>query len=210
MSTWWRVRWRPDRRAPAPPDAAAETVWFLDGTPEEYGWARGYPSPGADLAAARAWARTARAAAAHAGGEPVTVVGEGALAELVRRVTTAEPDGASRVAVDTTGTTTGISAALRMLRPGGVVYLAARPLWPSPAIRTYHDVHRRGLTLRPVPWAGGQDRPDGAAGTTPDALMEWALAHLETAEPGQPAPPARWYRMIVGSAANAPGEPRGR
>jgi threonine dehydrogenase-like Zn-dependent dehydrogenase len=51
------------------------------------------------------------------------------------------------VVVETTGTQAGIAEALRQVATGGTVVLAVRPLDPVTMVRTYADIHRRGIRL---------------------------------------------------------------
>ncbi|RSS59171.1 hypothetical protein [Streptomyces sp. WAC01280] len=97
--------------------------------------------------------------------------------------------------METTGTDAGLTRALRAVRPGGQVILAARPLGPTTPVDTYRDVHFRDVRLTAVPWAGAVPRP------VPEHLVSWALGHLGSAQPGRPAPPGHWHRMAGGSLA---------
>ncbi|MFD3662987.1 hypothetical protein ACFWVF_20705 [Streptomyces sp. NPDC058659] len=205
-----------------PDETGPDTVYFVEGTAETETWGHGYPAQGADEAAARAWAATAQATAEAAArataqavsqaadqaaaqsGAAVAVVGEGALAVLVRMaMATALPAGGVRpdappdVVVETTGTAAGITRALRAVRAGGQVLLAARPLAPTTPVDTYRDVHVRDVHLASVPWAGEDARP------APEHLVSWALAHLGSARPDRPdrpAPPGHWHRLTEGPA----------
>jgi hypothetical protein len=198
VSAWLRVERGPDGGFVAPAGVGPDAACFVEGTAESVSWGRCYPVHDADLAAAREWAVTAQAVAAAVPCEVAAIVGEGALAALVRLAlppNSIDPNTPPGVVVETTGTATGITAALRLVRPGGSIVLAVRPLSTTTPLRTYHDVHRPGVRLVPVPWAS-----DGAR-SAPGNLLAWALAHLTSVEPGQPAPPGPWYRLAIGAHA---------
>ena len=197
MSGWLRIEREPGGGFLAPSEVGPGTVCFVEGASGTVSWARRYPVHDADAAAAGEWAATAQAVAAAVHREPVAVVGEGALAALIRLALTAgdHADALPRVVVETTGSAAGLTTALRLVRQGGRVMLAARPLWTVTPLRTYHDVHRPGISLVPVPWACDNARP------APGELPAWALAHLAPAQPGRPVRPAPWHRLVVGGYA---------
>lgn len=187
----------------APAGVGPDVVCFVEGTSETVSWGRRYPVRDADLAAAREWAVTAQAVAATIHSEAVATVGGGTLAALVRLAllpNSTDLDIPPSVVVDTTGTAAGITAALRLVRTGGSVVLAVRPLWTTTPLRTYHDIHRPGVRLIPVPWACDD------AQSAPGNLLAWALAHLISVEPGRPAPPGPWHRLVIGGHARDPVE----
>ncbi|MFD9949582.1 hypothetical protein ACFWYW_50945 [Nonomuraea sp. NPDC059023] len=167
---------------------AAGTVWYVEGTRGPATWARGYECANTDRIAAREWAGTACAAAAMAGLETV-VLGDGALASLVRLAVASTPGGGETV-VETTGTEEGIAAALATAPDLGRVLLAARPLESAVTLDTYRDLHRRGVRLTPVPWAGEV--------APPERLVTWALEHLAQRNRAGNAPFAPWYRLDPG------------
>ena len=193
MSTWLRAERAPDGTVAELAGVPPETACFLDGAPAGPCWGRCYPATGADLAAAREWTLTAQAAAALVHDRVAAVVGEGALAALVRLALPAgaDPDAPAGAAVETTGRPAGVAAALRLVPAGGTVVLAARPLCPVTALKTYHDMHRPGVRLVPVRWAAG------GGGPAADRLVGWALAHLAAGRPGGSAPPAPWHRLVT-------------
>ncbi|MFE1548233.1 hypothetical protein [Streptomyces sp. NPDC058718] len=206
MSGWRRILLHPDGAYALPEEAGPDTVYFVEGTTGTETWGYGYPVQGADEAAARSWAATAQVAvqAVAESGAAVDVVGEGALAALVRLALPlgaghrdalpggVHPDAPPDVVVETTGTDTGLTRALRAVRTGGQVILAARPQGPTTAVDTYRDVHLRDVRLTAVPWAGAEPRP------APEHFVSWALAHLGSAQPGRPAPPGHWHRLPGG------------
>ncbi|MFI6908721.1 hypothetical protein ACIBKY_46185 [Nonomuraea sp. NPDC050394] len=190
------IGWRPV--GPTPPtglDPHPGMVWYVEGTRGRFTWARGYEGADADRVAAVDWVGTALAAAAMAGRD-AAVVGDGALASLVR-LAAASTRGGGEAVVETTGTGDGIASALAMAPDLGRVLLAARPAEPAVTLDTYHDLHRRGVRLTPVPWAGSP----GVA--LPDGLVAWALDHLAQGSPAGTAPFAPWYRLSA--AEPAPG-----
>jgi hypothetical protein len=153
VSVWLRVERDSDGGFVVPVGVGPDVVCFIEGTSETVSWARSYPVHGADLVAAREWAVTAQAVAAAVHSEAAAIVGEGALAALVRMAllpNSIDPDTPPSVVVETTGTAAGITAALRLVHIGGRVVLAVRPLSTTTPLRTYHDVHRPGVRLGPV------------------------------------------------------------
>lgn len=130
---------------------------------------------GAGERAARAWAATAHDIATVVGGAAAQVVGDGALARLVRLALPGPAPGSGprlEVAVETTGTTAGIREALASVVPGGRVLLAARPLSSTTSFPTYHAVHLPGVHVLPVSW-------EGRGGDVPDHLMAHALRDIQ-------------------------------
>lgn len=198
MSAWLRVRRGPYGDFMAPADVGPDGVCFVENTSEIVSWGRCYPARDADVTAAREWVVTAQAVSTAIHREAV-VVGEGALAALVRLAlspNSTDPGGTPfDVAVETTGTPAGITAALQSVRPGGSVVLAARPLCTATPLRTYRDVHRPGVRLVPIAWACDDIR------SARDDLLAWALENLIAIEFGRPAPPGSWYRLVVGGHA---------
>jgi len=191
VSGWLRIEREPGGGFLAHGAVGADTVCFVEGTSGTVTWARRYPVHAADAVAAGEWAATAGAVAATAKHESATVVGEGALAALIRLVLpSGHADAPAGVVVETTGSAACLAAALRLVRHGGRVVLAARPLWATTPLRSYHDVHRPGISLVTVPWACDNARP-------PDELLTWALAHLAPAELRRPVRPAPWYRLVL-------------
>ncbi|WP_369363954.1 hypothetical protein AB5L52_12240 [Streptomyces sp. CG4] len=152
-------------------DPAADLAWFADDPAAAETWAYGYPAPGADERAARAWAATAHAAAKSVGEAAVQVVGQGALARLIRLALPGPAPGSDpqpEVVVETTGSAAGIRGALDAVAPGGRVLLAARPLSSTTPLPTYHAVHRPGIRVLPIPWCDG-------VGDVPEHLMACSL-----------------------------------
>lgn len=169
MSTWRRVT-RPSDGSPT----AADLVWFADDPEAAETWAYGYPPAGAGERAARAWAATAHDAATVVGRAAVQVVGDGALARLVRLALPGPASGSGprpEVVVETTGTTAGIREALASVAPGGRVLLAARPLSTTTPLPTYYAVHLPGVHVLPISW-------DDRVGDVPDHLMACALRDI--------------------------------
>ncbi|MES9509793.1 hypothetical protein ABWJ92_25800 [Streptomyces sp. NPDC000609] len=180
-----RVVRAPDGGHLPPAGAEPHTVWFVDDSAAEETWAVGYPDPDAVRRAARAWAATtiavSDAARAAAEGASVRVLGDGVLARLVRLALADEAQYSGReapaVAVETTGTESGILDALAAARPGGCVLLGVRPLHFATALPTYRAVHHPGLRVRPVRWAQSAD-------DVPEPLVVSALAQLARTSPG--------------------------
>ncbi|WP_275460819.1 hypothetical protein [Streptomyces noursei] len=189
MNNWQHIR-RTSYQAPT----GGDLVWFADDPAADETWAYGYPPPGADERAARAWAATAHAAAEAAGRADVRVVGGGMLARLIRLALPpwdagGEPDPQPSAVVETTGTTAGVGSALTTVRPGGLVLLAARPLHTTTPIPTYHNIHLPGIRVLPLHWRDGDDgaperlvacffraaRPDGAASRAGEARRRTTL-----------------------------------
>ena len=82
------------------------------------------------------------------GASPVEVLGDGPLAELLRR--SLGTDDASRrpaVVVDTTGDAAELARALRRLDDLGTLVLAGPPPSEPLALDLYGDLHVRGLTV---------------------------------------------------------------
>ncbi|MFE7573155.1 hypothetical protein ACFU5Z_00290 [Streptomyces sp. NPDC057521] len=199
------TRWMPAQRsgedgrtlnAEVPP----ESVLFVDAAGAGATcWGRLFPA-GEDAprrAAAEWWATAERAAGEASRGavRGVRVLGEGALARLVTRalppdLVRAEGEDAD-VVVDTTGDPAVIGAALMDAPRLGAVLLAAPPVEAEIAVRTYTDIHVRGLTVAGIPWAAGAE-PGGADADGP----AWALDSLTTSPPGRPVDPAPWYGLV--------------
>lgn len=201
MSAWLRVKRESDGGLVPPAGVGPDMVCFIEGTSHNVSWGRCYPVENADLTAAHEWALTAQAVAAAIDGNTATVVGEGALAALIRlasSLNSTHPNTPPGVVVEATGTAAGITAALRSVRTKGSVVLAVRPLSTTTLLRTYHDVHQPGVRLIPVPWARNDAR------SAPNNLVAWALEHLASIEPGQPMPTAPWHRLAIGEHARAP------
>lgn len=162
-------------------------------------WARVYP-PGADdpaQDAARAVVRAARGALAELADlapHEVSVVGDGVLARLVRHRLgsgAVEHEGAPVAVIDAAGTAQAIAAATSAAANGGRVVLAAVPLADDVDVRTYGDVHARGLTIIGVRDDDGPVSPDD---------VDWVLSHLADAVLGRPSEPRPWYRVVAGTA----------
>lgn len=115
-----------------------------------------------DARAVSASARAALAAVADVPPAEVAVVGDGALALLLRHLLATTHDGDGPAAVlETTGVAASIAAAVRDVAALGRVVLAAEPVEATVDVRTYADVHARGLTVVGVPGdAGAADRGD--------------------------------------------------
>ncbi|MEV4380193.1 hypothetical protein [Streptosporangium sp. NPDC049644] len=172
MSSWVRIT-RDDGAGHHPPP---DRVVFADGGDSP--WGCGFPSTGdARVRAASEWVATACAAVGRAregGVRAAEVVGTGVLASLVRR---ALPEAGGRVPdviVDTTGSARAVADALSRVARLGTVVLAARPTASALMVRTYQDVHVRGLTVVGVPWATGATVPTGSC----LERFSWALERL--------------------------------
>lgn len=195
MSAWLRVEHRPDGVPRVPERTVAEEAWFVERPVDSLSWGRRLPSSATDVDAAREWAAAAQSVASLCANEVTRVVGRGALSELILRAMApiccpaADEDDAVAMVVETTGSPAGIAAALRLAGPGACILLAVRPLVPSVTVRTYHDLHRPGVEVIPVPWAGSVERQIAPG------LVEWALDNLAFAPAGQPAPVGPWYRL---------------
>lgn len=199
------TRWMPARRSGADgrtlsAQVPSESVLFVDAAGAGATcWGRLFPAgeDAARQAAAEWWGTAARAAgqASHHAARGVRVLGGGALARLVTRALPADTvrgEGEDAdVVVDTTGDPAVIGAALVAAPRLGAVLLAAPPVEPEIAVRTYTDIHVRGLTVAGIPWAAGT-APGGADA---DGLA-WALENLTTSKPGRPVDPAPWYGLV--------------
>lgn len=157
-------------------------------------WARAWPTSSAsarnaaaELAAvAEAAARFAR----RARSARVAVLGDGVLAHLVRRaIGSVQSDGAPDLIVDTTGSAEQIAAATRQVQSLGTVLAAAPCASRETMMRTYSDLHVRGVTLAGLRW-GGISRP-----LADPALVTWALGHLG-AGPSPCSDNFLWHRVI--------------
>ncbi|GAA3216424.1 hypothetical protein ACFO1B_15275 [Dactylosporangium siamense] len=160
-------RWLPINGEPA--GWEPDEICFVDDPTAATGWGRAYPAGFPVAGVTGEWAATAWAALDAVGGAAAAVVGAGALAGLLRLAVAFPADPRPAAVIETTGTTEGVELALRTVAPCGTVVLAARPLWPTAALRTYHDVHRSGVRILPVPWAPADPRaaPLAAAGPGP-------------------------------------------
>jgi hypothetical protein len=122
----------------------------------------------------------------------VEVLGDGAVARLVRRLSDApRPETAPRVVVDLTGDPEAIRGALARLADLGTLLLARDPSVPLD-LDLYPDVHVRGLRVVGVPRPSAERRPAVVAGDVP-APVEATL--------GEPvAEGAAWYRVSPAAA----------
>ncbi|TMR21982.1 hypothetical protein ETD86_13220 [Nonomuraea turkmeniaca] len=119
------------------------------------------------------------------------VVGDGVLAVLIRNVLhracgrlsgggspvrhpAVGPAGPPDLIIETSGTAVAVSDALERVGALGTVVLAAPPVTSVMMVRTYADVHRRGLSVVGVPWTGPEPDPPQEH----DALAAAALEHL--------------------------------
>ncbi len=179
------------RWAVAPSDPPS--ILFVNGPTEgvDHVWARAWPA----TAAARVDAATELATVAEEavrsceanGAGSVSVVGDGVLGHLIRLALgpVHRQHGGSTI-VDTTGDGTRIADALHKVSSLGTVLAAAPCPADSVTLRTYSDVHVRGLTLVGLRWTGVK-RP------SPDpSLVDWALARLQDASVTA-APGGLWY-----------------
>jgi hypothetical protein len=141
-------------------------------------WARAWPTGSASSRnAATEFATIAEAAvrfARRTRSERVAVIGDGVLAHLVRRAAgPARADGVPDIIVDTTGVAEQIAAATRQVPSLGTVLAAAPCASKQVMLRTYGDLHVRGVTLRGLRW-------DGVSRPLPNpSLVTWALRHLD-------------------------------
>ncbi|MFB6889482.1 hypothetical protein ACFCX4_09240 [Kitasatospora sp. NPDC056327] len=223
MTTRWTAVGRgPDGGFTAPAGLRPDELCFAEGTTAATTWGRVHPASGtvpgpgpgpgiADLTAARAWAATARDVATRAftAAGPdgtVAVVGEGALAVLVRLAVPPDrlaAEGPPAAVAETSGTPAGITAAVRAVRPGGTVLLAVRPLDPVTPLCGHHDLHRPAVRIVPVRWAGDSARP-----APPEELVTRALALLVPAPPDRTGTAGQWLRLTpAGEPGPAPHPP---
>jgi threonine dehydrogenase-like Zn-dependent dehydrogenase len=96
-------------------------------------------------------ARGALAEVADLAPEQVAVLGDGELAEFLHReLATSVPldaDPPPFAVIDTAGTDDAIDRAIRTVASGGRVVLAVEPQSSFVDVRTYADIHARGLTI---------------------------------------------------------------
>ena len=96
-------------------------------------------------------ARRALAEVADLAPERIAVLGDGELAEVLRReLATSAPldaDPPPFAIIDAAGTVDAIARAIRTVGSGGRVVLAVEPQSPFVDARTYADIHARGLTI---------------------------------------------------------------
>lgn len=166
-------------------------VAFIESGESDELWGRAYPA-GHDAAqkAAKEFAATAAYAAVTVTSGcygPVSVVGNGIMARLVRLALAGYTGRGPRAVIDTSGSPARISAALADMDPLGMVVLAAPPATDYVDLPVYADLHRRGLTVVGVPWAPGAPALDSITG-----LALYALRALGEATAGQP-PSMAWY-----------------
>lgn len=181
----------------------AEPITFRDPLPADHvafvnggtGTMWGFVSPAdddADRLAASAFVAIAQASAATVpAGTPVTVMGDGLLAYLLRHLlpdalaTGAEPS----VIIDTTGSPPAIHEAVATLPRLGHLVLAAPPRDANSYLATYQDLHVRALTVtgpKPIPARIGAD----------DAAIDEALRLLVRVAPGHTVPEGGvWYAI---------------
>jgi hypothetical protein len=154
--------------------------------------------PDAARLAATDVVHAAQRAAAVAGVADVTVVGDGILAALLRGMVAANVgSGSAPVAViDAAGTQRSIALALSMVAPGGLVVLAAEPEQPCLDVRTYGDIHVRGVRVVGVPAA------DAPSGPVDDADVDWVLSRLVDTALGAPLVDGAWYRVSAGAVTD--------
>ena len=183
------------------PDVEPGSVAFLDsGDEADVRWGRAYrPEPSLDEVAAREFAATAKAATDAGRGvspEAVQVVGGGILAALAQRILGPRGGaGAPTVMLDTSGSAARIRDAVEHCDRLGTVLLAAPPVDAEVDVRTYADLHVRGLTIVGVPWV---DEPTDEQ--APPELVAWAQEQLAPLQPGAPVPSALWYRVERGAS----------
>jgi hypothetical protein len=103
--------------------------------------------------ARRALTEVADLAPAH-----IAVLGDGSLALRLRRDLGAtgslEDDPAPTAVIETTGTARSIALAIQRVASVGRVVLAAEPEVPQVDVRTYADIHVRGITVIAIPPTG--------------------------------------------------------
>jgi len=188
-------------------DVPAQTVAFINGGTEDRLWGRVYPDqPGVERRAVSEFVATALAAVAIAvgagpvAGRPVTVVGDGLLAQLIRASLPTDvlaPPGSAPLQaaghaydiIDTTGSARVLGEAVRTLPRVGRLILAAPPGSADITFATYLDIHVRALSLIGVRWAGTP------AGPTSAELAQTVLTGIRHARPGQPAPRSLLYAL---------------
>lgn len=166
-------------------------VAFIDSGESEELWGRVYPAVhDAAQRAATEFAMTAASAAeAVTSGccGQVSVMGNGLMAQLVGLALAGYVGRGPRAVIDTSGSPSRISAAIADMDALGIMVLAAPPAAEHMDLRTYADLHSRGLTVAGVPWAPSAPAVDIIAD-----LASYALRALGQAQRGQ-APSAAWY-----------------
>jgi hypothetical protein len=116
---------------------------------------------------------------------PLEVVGEGAVAMLLRSASAMSGNGNRPAAViDTTGRTPALLSTMERLRDLGTLVLAAPAPIEDPALDLYPHIHRRGLRLIAI------GAPRFGAGPFVLSGVPPAPARVVT---GQPLPEADWY-----------------
>jgi threonine dehydrogenase-like Zn-dependent dehydrogenase len=176
--------------------ASGPRAVFVDSSPSDGGlWARSFESSKRvdGLAAAEFVATAMRAVAAARGAVdgPVQVIGTGLLGQLIaQQLTGGAAEAHPSAVIDATGTAASVQRALSLVESLGTVVLAAPVAAPVLPVTGYADVHKRGLTVVGVPWA---TEPVDVT----EELVEFALAKLQQARDGEPAPAAPWYRVDI-------------
>jgi D-arabinose 1-dehydrogenase-like Zn-dependent alcohol dehydrogenase len=119
----------------------------------------------------------------------VDVIGEGLLAALMRRLLgdRIQPNSASAI-IDTTGSPELIAQATVNLPRRGALLLAAPTRADDAMMRTYADIHVKGLSLIGVRWSGSP--PDA-----PRDLMDFALENLVDVNKPEALLHGLWYRL---------------
>jgi hypothetical protein len=145
------------------------------------------PAEDADAAAGAAFAALAAeaAAAVPTSAAPIEVLGNGIVAEQIRRsLALADGSGDERpaVIVDATGAPDALRDATRRLDDLGTLVLVGEPAGRAMSLNLYPDVHVRGLRLVGV----GRPRLGTAQAVDEPPVPVGLDARL---------PPARWYRL---------------
>jgi hypothetical protein len=169
-------------------------VAFVNGGAEPELWGRTFIlEAGVDRRAVAEFVDTAHACAAVAegvGAKALAVIGEGLLAQLIRRVVRVDVCAESDVVVDTTGLPSRILSAVRALPRLGCLVLAAPPRIGDMELGTYADVHVRGLSIVGVPWTSGSTRSAEARD-----CVDAVLASMASTSPDRPSRRAPLYML---------------
>jgi hypothetical protein len=154
---------------------------------------------GSEVAAARAFLRLARDAAAAVGdARPVEVHGSGAVATLtagIMGVDTTDRVGRPAAVVEATGAPDAISDAAARLADLGTLVLVGEALGRAIRLNLYPDVHSRGLRLVGVRPPGADKSEGEHGGTREEELLARLPPAAEVRRGTVPDARAAWYRV---------------
>lgn len=122
----------------------------------------------------------------------VAIVGDGAVAQIVRarlgdRASEVVEGARTAAVADMTGAPGALARAARAAADEGLVVLAGGAPVHDAALDVYPDLHRRGLRVVAIP-------PPQPTGSDSGAALA-AIGPPVRVAPGAPAPPASWYRV---------------